>query len=362
MARGKAERGVKAERGSKAERGVTVKDVAARCGYAVSTCIDILGGRGGRYSERAREVVQAAALEIGYRPNAVARAMRTGSTGCIALLGSVNPELSVIPGPLLYALDQALTADGKHLAVAGLSDETLTRAGELPHLLAEWYCDGVLVNYQKQVPAAFAKLVDELPLPAVWINNQRPHDCVHPDDRGGIQALVERLVALGHRRIGYADYLVAGMGPGSHYSVEARLTGYREAMAAAGLAPDLGFAPEDVYPGPQGGLARVAAWLAAEQRPSAIITTTTAVAEAGVAIARERGWRLGSDLSLVVVAADNQWILGQELALAQVPIAEVGTRAVAMLAAKQAAPRSRRAPEVVPYTIHPHATLGSPGV
>lgn len=349
-----------AGRGGKAERGVTVKDVAARSGYAVSTCIDILGGRGGRYSERAREAVLAAGAELGYRRSAAARAMRTGRTNCVALINSTEAELSVLPGELLRALDGSLSVAGKHLALAGLPDEILTREGELPRLLAEWFCDGLLVNYQKQVPRPFAAFVDALDLPAVWLNTKRRHDCVHPDDRGGVRIAAERLIARGHRRICYACGLSGAADARSHYSVADRLAGYRDAMAAAGLSVDLGVEPGSGYQGPEHAMERAAAILGRDERPSAVITTDGHLAAALLAVAGERGLAVPRDLSIIRVGWDEGWALGRRLGLARIPIAEVGARAVAMLFAKGEDPQARQRPEAVPFDHHDHDTVGSP--
>ena len=344
----------------RAERGVTVKDVAAHCGYAVSTCIDILGGRGGRYSERARAAVLAAGAELGYRRSAAARAMRTGRTNCVALINSTEAEFSVLPGGLLRTLDATLTGAGKHLALAGLPDELLEREGELPRLLAEWFCDGLLVNYQKQVPPAFAGFVDALDLPAVWLNNKRRHDCVHPDDHGGLREATRRLIDLGHRRICYACNLAGAVDARSHYSVADRLAGYREAMAGAGLAADLGVAPGSGYQGPEAAMARAVAILDRDPRPSAVIATDGHLATALLALGRERGLAVPGDLSIVRVGWDDGWALGRRLGLARIPIEAVGERAVAMLFAKGADPRARQRPQAVPFTHHDHDTVGPP--
>ncbi|MER8099111.1 LacI family DNA-binding transcriptional regulator [Kitasatospora sp. NPDC094016] len=65
-------------------RSVTLFDVARAAGVSKSTASDALLGSG-RVAEATRERVQAAARELGYRPNSAARSLRRSSTGAVGL-------------------------------------------------------------------------------------------------------------------------------------------------------------------------------------------------------------------------------------------------------------------------------------
>jgi len=66
---------------------VTSVDVARRCGVSQSTVSLVLSGKGaGRVSERTAVAVRTAAEELGYRPNAAARALKTGAARTIVLV------------------------------------------------------------------------------------------------------------------------------------------------------------------------------------------------------------------------------------------------------------------------------------
>ena len=70
-----------------APRRVTLADVAKRAGLSTSAASRVLNGREGtRLSEDAHQRVLAAAAELGYRPNALARAMISGKSRIIAVL------------------------------------------------------------------------------------------------------------------------------------------------------------------------------------------------------------------------------------------------------------------------------------
>lgn len=66
-------------------RGVTVADVAIAAGVAKATAARALGDYGA-VSAKVREKVRAAANELGYRPNEVARTMSTGRSNTIGII------------------------------------------------------------------------------------------------------------------------------------------------------------------------------------------------------------------------------------------------------------------------------------
>src|SRR3712207_9310986 len=65
---------------SRADPRVTSVDVARAAGVSQSTVSLVLSGKSaGRISARTEEAVRRAAVELGYRPNLAARALRTGA-------------------------------------------------------------------------------------------------------------------------------------------------------------------------------------------------------------------------------------------------------------------------------------------
>lgn len=205
---------------------VRSEDVARHAGVSRATVSLVLNGRTDiAIPEATRTRVLEAARTLGYRPHTSARAIRTGKTGALALILSTVAERSLFSPPLLDALIDAAAAHDRHLLVARLPDDRFE-----PKLLREVAADGLIVNYNSQTPPDLAQRIAAAKTPALWINDKRHADCVHPDDFAGAYAAVERFVADGHTRIGYV-----GWTPGPHYSMADRLAGYRAAVAAHGL-------------------------------------------------------------------------------------------------------------------------------
>jgi DNA-binding LacI/PurR family transcriptional regulator len=117
---------------------------------------------------------------------------------------------------------------------------------------------------------------------------------VDVDGAAGLRLATEHLLGLGHRRIG-----VLAWPAGSHVGDD-RLSGYLDALRAAGLEPE----PEWIVRG-QGsfevGREATAEWLARDpaQRPTGVVALNDALALGAFRAVQERGLLPGRDLSIV---------------------------------------------------------------
>ncbi|MFV0257560.1 MAG: substrate-binding domain-containing protein [Acidimicrobiales bacterium] len=117
----------------------------------------------------------------------------------------------------------------------------------------------------------------------------RPHAAVHTDNAGGMRALTERLVTMGHRGI----LLVGGDG---YPSIAERSAAYRATMVAAGLEARH-------EPGPHNGsrdlAVKVADLVVADSTVTAVIGVTDVVAVSVMLELLSRGIRVPTDVSVV---------------------------------------------------------------
>ena len=98
------------------EERVTSVDVARRCGVSQSTVSLVFSGKAaGRISARTEAAVRAAAAELGYRPNAAARALKTGAARTVALV--VPDVTNPFFGGLLRGAQTAARAAGYAVAL-----------------------------------------------------------------------------------------------------------------------------------------------------------------------------------------------------------------------------------------------------
>ena len=208
----------------------TMNDVAARAGVSLKTVSRVVNEEPGVLPATA-ERVAAAIAELGFRRNDSARQLRTGRAAGIGLIleDVADPFYSV----LTRAVEQVVR-DNDCLLLTGSCDDDPDREQELAMALCERRVDGLVI-----VPAAtdHSYLAHEMKagVPVVFVD--RPpinlaSDVVLVDNVGGVRDGVHHLLAGGHRRIAYL-----GDDP-AIYTARERLTGYHDALAAAGLPVD----------------------------------------------------------------------------------------------------------------------------
>ena len=291
--------------------------------------------------------VLAAAAEAGYRPNAAARAMRLGRHSTVALLSSAAPGLGIMPIATLNALHDRLAEAGLRLLLCRLGDDRFNEPGRLPAIATEYVADAVVLNRILPPEDPVAEALEANRLPAIWFNIEREHSAVRPDDAGAGRMAVERLLALGHRRIAYANALFT-----AHISEADRRAGYLEAMRKAGLPSDARFAahPGVTVAGP--GMDMVGfyrAWLAQADRPTAlVINEHLGMAPLLVACAMQ-GIRIPQDLSVLVIGGPAEAELMLRTAKMVVPEAELGTSLAEMVIAQLAQPTVRQRALRLPF-------------
>jgi LacI family transcriptional regulator len=338
---------------------VTIKEIARHTGLSIPTVGNILGRSASRYAPDTRKRVLSAAQQLGYKPNASARAIRQGRFGCAALVLSRSKQSthSYIPHGLIDGLEDELAANDMHLTVSRLTDEELSTNDFVPKVLREHMADGMLVNYTHEIPPAMLELIRAHHAPAVWLNAKLPADCVHPEDYGAARAATERLIAVGHRRIAMVHMISPFSGNRSfaeswryhHYSVTDRADGYRAAMRAAGLPPQIvsheRFIPESEHFGES------RAMLQAPDRPTAVLSYSEGELMGIVCAAASLGLAIPRDLSVVVFSPTSPWMAGKHVSVVAIPTERMARAAVRMLARKLAAPDEDCAPVAISYGL-----------
>jgi len=325
---------------------VTLRDIARHTGLSKPTVTRILGKDAHLFRAETRKRVIDAARELGYRPNAAARAVGSGRFGCIALVLGTSGAQSMVPGPLVHGLQAELAANDMYLAVSRLPDEQLSQSGFIPKVLRQSLCDGMLINYTHNIPPAMLELIRTHDAPAIWINARLTSDCVHFDDLGAARGITERLLALGHRRIAYVAFAWVGDRADRHYSELDRAAGYAAAMGAAGL-------PARVHDDRRAADEQLA-WalhvLRAADRPTAILTYNEATATTFYLAAATLGLSVPGDLSLATFPLTAPVIAGRPWSGAAVPAMVEGQEAVRAILRKIERPAEVLAPVVVPLT------------
>lgn len=212
----------------------TLRQVAAAAGVSRATASRVING-GHLVSEQTRAAVEAAIAELGFTPNPVARNLATRRTGSVALVvPEPNQRLLSDPffGHVINGLSLSLEAADLQMVLVvvrpGAGHDRAVR------YLTTGQVDGAVVTSHHREDALNRRLV-ESGLPCVFQGRPLgvPDACyVDMDNVAGGRRATEHLLATGRRRIG----TVAG--PADMSAGIDRLTGWRQALDAAGLASD----------------------------------------------------------------------------------------------------------------------------
>ncbi len=244
-----------------------------------------------------------------------------------------------------------------HLIHASLPDQQLAVDGFVPRVLREFSCDGFLINYTHRIPASMLEEIERCKPPSVWMNVKREIDSVYPDDIDAGHRLTDTLIERGHRKITYADNSHPQDQSEPHHSSMDREAGYRSAMAAAGLTPEV------IRPGnylqPEERIPYYRQFIASPDRPTAIIgygeTTTTPIAVAAATV----GITVPEDLSLAGFGEKSTGSLGVMLATMILPYEQMGREAVSAVSAKIDQPDSDQPSVAVPFYFDPGGSIAT---
>lgn len=209
----------------------TLEAVAALAGVSTATVSRVLN-RSLRVSASARASVEGAVAQLGYVPNPAARSLVRRRTDTIALVVS-EPDERMFADPFLPAIVHGI---GEAIAETELQLILLLAQGERDQRKVERYVlqghvDGVIMLCQHgddSLPRAFVAagipiVLTGRPRYTGWI------PFVDVDNRGGARAATEHLLAT-RRRVATIT------GPLDLTVTADRLDGYRDALAAAGIA------------------------------------------------------------------------------------------------------------------------------
>jgi LacI family transcriptional regulator len=341
----------------------TITEVARLAGVGRSSAARALGNYGS-VSPRTRERVQAAARELGYEANELARSMSTGETRTIGvvLADIANPFFAGV----LRGVTDVCAAEGFDTIVVN-TDENVERERAAVRLLVTKQVDGIVISPAGGAAAdpRHLEAARERGVPVVQLDRTLSRfdgPAVVLDNRGAAYTATVELLRAGHRRIALAwgpwmaapPTTVCDLEAGAELDLSTtreRLQGHLTALREAGVAPD----PRLVMTGEQTA-AGVAAFLGAmlddDERPTAVVVTETDAALGVLQVLRERGLRCPDDLS-VVGFDDAPWVqyLDPPLTVVRQPVQELGegsARALFELV---------RNTEAVPSFVHLPATI-----
>ncbi|MCC5805427.1 MAG: LacI family DNA-binding transcriptional regulator [Opitutales bacterium] len=223
---------------------VTIKDVAREAGLSVAAVSQALRPTERstvKVSEATRERVVAVARKLDYRRHAGAGSIRSSRFQNVGFfVAKMGPRTRAPEGYLRGVVDGALLHDYRVVF-----SPVATEAGEyretVPGILREKNLDALIITSHHAMTAEIHAELEGSGLPIVYLNDRHPHNAVYVDEAAGAREMTRHLVGSGYKRIAFLLRKSTMNPPLSrmHHSARERIDGYRRAMRAAGLEPDV---------------------------------------------------------------------------------------------------------------------------
>jgi DNA-binding LacI/PurR family transcriptional regulator len=267
------------------DRRPTLADVAARAGVSTALVSTVMRDVPGASAATRQRILQAAE-EIGYRPDARARLLRSNRSRLIGVTFGVQHAFH---GDLVSGLYEAADAEGYEIALSAVTPRRDERRA-VGSLLQD-RCEAMILLGPDSPAGYLAELAGRCPVVVVArAVSGRGVDVVRTADDEGLQQAVDHLVALGHRRIAHID---GGRAPGAAQ----RRRGYRQAMHRHGLDADILIVPGGL--GEEDGAEAARQLLATVPRPTAVAVFNDRSATGLLDVFRNAGLSVPQDISVV---------------------------------------------------------------
>lgn len=272
-----------------------IRALARHLDISIGTVSKALNGRMD-INEKTRKRVLDAAAELGYVANQSGRSLRQGTTQTVGfMIESNGPDVADSDAFFMAVFDGVQSALARHqldlvvLPCASTEDPEVY----LRRMVTRRMADALIISATRRNDPRVTLLTNaKVPFVALGRSDTSQHPWVEMDFEGVARAGVDRLVAMGHRRIAVAL-------PDSELNLgNLFLAGYRAGLAAHGLQFDPALCLR-AQSSEQGGYGLGTALLAMVPRPTAVVLSHELLAIGLYRRLRESGLTPGRDLAII---------------------------------------------------------------
>ena len=314
-----------------------LKDIARESGYSIATVSRVLNNNPYPVSASAREKILETAHAMDYRPNLVARSLRTDQTNTVGIL--VDDLLSPFTPPVVRGMQDQLK-ENNFISLIVNSDWDVEQEQAAIESLLSRPVDGIIFVEYSHLTSSEA--LTNANKPGVFVHRlfgTPINNSVVPDDVYGACLAVEHLIHLGHRSIAY----ICGLE--NWHNSKKRLEGYKQTLEKHGIA----LVEEWIQPGDwevEGGYKGAQSLLQLSNRPTAIFAANDLMALGVIYAIQDAGLSVPEDIA--VVGYDNREFAGvvrPGITTVVMPVYEMGKIAAEILL-QQIADDTRESDEV----------------
>lgn len=273
---------------------MNLKQLSQMLGLSQTTVSRALNGYP-EVNRETRERVLKAVQETGYRPNKAAQRLATGKAGSIGLVMPTAPgnPTDLHFGEFLTGLGEEALRHDFHFVVtpADPNDEV----GALKRLAVSGNVDALFVNYMRSHDPRL-DMLKSLSMPFLVhgrsLGSEPDYPFLDVDNEAAFYDATKLLLQLGHKRFAllngpmYLDFAIR------------RKNGVDAALAERGLVLDEACVSHTAMTDEQ-GLLIMERILQLDERPTAILCSSTVLALGAVRALNQAGLKLGEDISLI---------------------------------------------------------------
>ncbi|MGD8406206.1 MAG: LacI family DNA-binding transcriptional regulator [Anaerolineales bacterium] len=302
---------------------ITIKDIARESGYSIATVSRVLNHSSYPVKDTVREKILETADAMNYRPNLVARSLRTDQTNTVGIL--VDDLLSPFTPPVVRGIQDQLK-ENNFISLIVNSDWNIEQEQAGIESLLSRPVDGIIFVEYSHLTSSEA--LTKANKPGVFVHRlfgTPIKNSVVPDDNYGASLAVDHLIHLDHRSIAYIN------GPENWHNAKERLEGYKKTLKRH----EIPLVEEWIQPGDwevEGGYRGAQNLLQLSNRPTAIFAANDLMALGAIYAIQDAGFSVPDDIA--VVGYDNReftWIVRPNITTVTMPVYEMGRIAAEIL-------------------------------
>jgi len=273
----------------------TIKEVAKKSGVSVGTVSAVLRGESWVTEDTRRKVLRVV-RELNYRPNPLARSLRTQKTGVIGLVVTdiTNPFFSLI----VRAVENYLRKYNFNIILCD-TNEDYAIGTDVVRVLIDRMVEGIILVGDVLPEEELEEVINTTHVPIVAV--ERDYGNIYELSMVLVDSVKGGYIATRHLlNLGYRDIAIV-TGPiesERNYSSIGRLEGYKEALREEGieLKPEFIVKSDFTF---NGGYTSVKAFLERGYKPRAIFASNDLMAIGAMVAIKEEGFRIPDEIAVV---------------------------------------------------------------
>jgi LacI family transcriptional regulator len=278
------------------EKKISLNDIAKSLGVSKALVSMVVNNRADEkgISKATQKMVLEKVKEMNYKPNMVARGLRTGRSNTIGLI--VSDISNPFYAKMARHIELLIEPQGYNIMICS-TDENIDKEARLKRVLKDRMTDGLIISTSQKTCAEFKSLLDEQ-YPFVLIDRAmsdiKTNSVIVDNFKGAFEAVNHLL------QQGYLNIAAFAVTPVHVSTINDRIEGYLHALKAYGLTYDRKFLREIPFTDVKNTVRReLTALLQGNEKINALFAVNNNIAMACLECLNEMKVRIPEDIAIV---------------------------------------------------------------